>query len=79
VLVTTPESLFILLTAERPGDMLRTTRTVIVDDALVAAAGGPKPQRIGPAKAFKSRPIAFSAARTWTRTTEIATIAGRCV
>jgi len=68
VLVTTPESLFILLTAERPRDMLRTTRTIIVDeihavaddkrgshlaltlarlDALVAAAGGPKPQRIG--------------------------------
>jgi ATP-dependent Lhr-like helicase len=68
VLVTTPESLFILLTAERPRDMLRTTRTVIVDeihaladdkrgahlaltlarlDALVTAAGGAKPQRIG--------------------------------
>jgi len=68
VLVTTPESLFILLTAEGPRDMLRTTRTVIVDeihavaddkrgahlaltlarlDALVAASGGPKPQRIG--------------------------------
>ena len=68
VLVTTPESLFILLTADRPRDMLRTTRTIIVDeihavaddkrgshlaltlarlDALVAAAGGAKPQRIG--------------------------------
>jgi len=68
VLVTTPESLFILLTAERPRDMLRTARTIIVDeihavaddkrgshlaltlarlDALVAASGGPKPQRIG--------------------------------
>ncbi|MGA3041231.1 MAG: DEAD/DEAH box helicase [Bryobacteraceae bacterium] len=68
VLVTTPESLFILLTAEKPRDMLRTTRTIIVDeihavaddkrgshlaltlarlDALVAAAGGAKPQRIG--------------------------------
>jgi ATP-dependent Lhr-like helicase len=68
VLVTTPESLFILLTAEKPRDMLRTTRTIIVDeihavaddkrgshlaltlarlDALVAASGGPKPQRIG--------------------------------
>ena len=68
VLVTTPESLFILLTAEKPRDMLRTTRTVIVDeihavaddkrgshlaltlarlDALVKAAGGPRPQRIG--------------------------------
>jgi len=32
VLVTTPESLFILLTAEKPRDMLRTTRTVIVDE-----------------------------------------------
>ena len=68
VLVTTPESLFILMTAERSRDMLRTTRTIIVDeihavaddkrgshlsltlarlDALVAAAGGPKPQRVG--------------------------------
>ncbi|HTT62951.1 MAG TPA: DEAD/DEAH box helicase [Bryobacteraceae bacterium] len=68
VLVTTPESLFILLTAERPREMLRTTRTIIVDeihavaddkrgshlaltlarlDALVAASGGAKPQRIG--------------------------------
>jgi ATP-dependent helicase Lhr and Lhr-like helicase len=68
VLVTTPESLFILVTAGRPRDMLRTTRTIIVDeihavaddkrgshlaltlarlDALVTAAGGPKPQRIG--------------------------------
>ena len=68
VLVTTPESLFILLTAEKPRDMLRTTRTIIVDeihavaddkrgshlaltlarlDALVTAAGGAKPQRIG--------------------------------
>ena len=68
VLVTTPESLFILLTAEKPRDMLRTTRTIIVDeihavaddkrgshlaltlarlDALVAAAGAAKPQRIG--------------------------------
>jgi ATP-dependent Lhr-like helicase len=68
VLVTTPESLYILLTAEKPRDMLRTTRTIIVDeihavaddkrgshlaltlarlDTLVAASGGPKPQRIG--------------------------------
>jgi ATP-dependent Lhr-like helicase len=68
VLVTTPESLFILLTAEKPREMLSATRTVIVDeihavaddkrgshlaltlarlDMLVAAAGGPKPQRIG--------------------------------
>ena len=68
VLVTTPESLFILVTAEKPRDMLRSTRTIIVDeihavaddkrgshlaltlarlDALVVAAGGAKPQRIG--------------------------------
>ncbi len=68
VLVTTPESLFILVTAEKPRAMLRTTQTVIVDeihaiaddkrgahlavtlarlDALVEAAGLPKPQRIG--------------------------------
>jgi ATP-dependent Lhr-like helicase len=32
VLVTTPESLFILLTAEKPRDMLHTTRTIIVDE-----------------------------------------------
>lgn len=32
VLVTTPESLYILLTAEKPRAMLRTTRTVIVDE-----------------------------------------------
>jgi ATP-dependent Lhr-like helicase len=68
ILVTTPESLFILMTAEKSRAMLRTTRTVIVDeihaiaddkrgshlaltlarlDALVQAAGRPKPQRIG--------------------------------
>jgi Lhr-like helicase len=100
LLVTTPESLFILLTAEKPRDMLRTTRTVIVDeihavaddkrgshlaltlarlDALVMAAGGARPQRIGPAKAFKPLPLVFSSAHTWTRRAEIATIAGRCV
>src|SRR5579884_1044721 len=32
ILVTTPESLFILLTAGRPREMLKTTRTVIVDE-----------------------------------------------
>jgi len=32
ILVTTPESLYILLTAEKSRDMLRTTRTVIVDE-----------------------------------------------
>ncbi|HLY18519.1 MAG TPA: DEAD/DEAH box helicase [Bryobacteraceae bacterium] len=37
VLVTTPESLFILMTAERPRDMLRTTRTVIVDEIHAVA------------------------------------------
>ena len=37
VLVTTPESLFILLTAEKPRDMLRTTRTVIVDEIHAVA------------------------------------------
>ena len=37
VLVTTPESLFILLTAERPRDMLRTTRTIIVDEIHAVA------------------------------------------
>lgn len=38
VLVTTPESLFILLTAERSRQMLRTVRTVIVDE-IHAIAG----------------------------------------
>jgi ATP-dependent Lhr-like helicase len=37
VLVTTPESLYILLTAEKPRDMLRTTRTVIVDEIHAVA------------------------------------------
>src|SRR5204863_3939202 len=32
ILVTTPESLFLLLTAERSRRMLRTVRTVIVDE-----------------------------------------------
>ena len=37
VLVTTPESLFILVTAEKPRDMLRTTRTIIVDEIHAVA------------------------------------------
>ena len=37
ILVTTPESLYILLTAERPREMLRTTRTVIVDEIHAVA------------------------------------------
>jgi ATP-dependent Lhr-like helicase len=50
VLVTTPESLFILLTAEKPRDMLRTTRTVIVDEihagaTISAARTWPSPWR----------------------------------
>src|SRR5262249_37657860 len=32
ILVTTPESLYLLLTAERSRDILRTARTVIVDE-----------------------------------------------
>src|SRR5438270_12386776 len=32
ILVTTPESLYILLTSERSREMLRTARTVIVDE-----------------------------------------------
>ncbi|MBM3774131.1 MAG: DEAD/DEAH box helicase, partial [Acidobacteria bacterium] len=68
VLVTTPESLFILATAEKSRRLLAATRAVIVDeihavaddkrgahlaltlarlDALVQAAGGARPQRIG--------------------------------
>src|ERR1700690_473041 len=38
ILVTTPESLFILLTAERSREMLRSVRTVIVDE-IHAVAG----------------------------------------
>ena len=37
ILVTTPESLYILLTAEKSRDMLRTTRTVIVDEIHAVA------------------------------------------
>src|SRR6185437_8280765 len=37
ILVTTPESLFILMTAEKPRAMLRTTRTVIVDEIHAVA------------------------------------------
>lgn len=37
ILVTTPESLYILLTAERSREMLRTTRTVIVDEIHAVA------------------------------------------
>ncbi|HEY7302863.1 MAG TPA: DEAD/DEAH box helicase [Bryobacteraceae bacterium] len=37
ILVTTPESLFILLTAERSREMLRTTSTLIVDEIHVMA------------------------------------------
>jgi ATP-dependent helicase Lhr and Lhr-like helicase len=39
ILVTTPESLYLLLTAERSRDMLRTVRTVIVDE-IHAVIGG---------------------------------------
>src|SRR2546428_803269 len=37
ILVTTPESLYLLLTAERSRDMLRTVRTVIVDEIHAVA------------------------------------------
>jgi ATP-dependent helicase Lhr and Lhr-like helicase len=37
-LITTPESLYLLLTAQRPREMLRTVRTVIVDE-IHAVAG----------------------------------------
>ncbi|HEX8253035.1 MAG TPA: DEAD/DEAH box helicase [Thermoanaerobaculia bacterium] len=42
ILVTTPESLYLLLTAERSRDMLRTVRTVIVDEihALIGSRRG---------------------------------------
>jgi len=38
ILVTTPESLYILMTAEKPRQMLRTTSTIIVDE-IHALAG----------------------------------------
>jgi ATP-dependent Lhr-like helicase len=37
ILVTTPESLFILLTAEKPRQMLRTVSTVIIDEIYAMA------------------------------------------
>src|ERR1700719_4974829 len=37
ILVTTPESLYILLTAEKSRAMLRTTRTVIIDEIHAVA------------------------------------------
>src|SRR5262249_18722473 len=37
ILVTTPESLYILLTAERPRQMLRSVRTLIVDEIHAVA------------------------------------------
>ena len=37
ILVTTPESLYILLTAEKSRAMLRTTRTMIVDEIHAVA------------------------------------------
>ena len=42
ILVTTPESLYLLLTSERSRDMLRTVRTVIVDEihAVIGARRG---------------------------------------
>src|SRR5256714_5608580 len=42
ILVTTPESLYLLLTAERSREMLRTARTVIVDEihAVIGARRG---------------------------------------
>jgi hypothetical protein len=39
ILVTTPESLFLLLTSARSREMLRTVRTVIVDE-IHAVIGG---------------------------------------
>src|SRR5437879_13158298 len=37
ILVTTPESLFLILTSERARDMLRSVRTVIVDEIHAVA------------------------------------------
>ena len=39
ILVTTPESLYLLLTSARSREMLRTVRTVIVDE-IHAVIGG---------------------------------------
>jgi ATP-dependent Lhr-like helicase len=46
ILITTPESLFLMVTAERSRAMLRSTRTVIVDEIHAVAAnkrGSPGP------------------------------------
>src|SRR4051812_29101540 len=58
ILVTTPESLYLLLTARRSREMLRTVRTVIVDEihavvesrrgAQLALTHGPPSQRAAP-------------------------------
>ncbi len=71
ILVTTPESLYILLTAGKPREMLRTVRTVIVDEIhaiaddkrgshLALALGDRSPGRRNPAQNAPQR-IGFSA------------------
>src|SRR2546426_3375540 len=43
ILVTTPESLYLLLTAERSREMLKTARVVIVDEILAVLESRPGP------------------------------------
>ena len=48
ILVTTPESLYLLLTSERSRQMLRTVRTVIVDEIhAVVGTGAARTWRVG--------------------------------
>ena len=73
ILVTTPESLYLLLTAERSREMLRTVRTVIVDEIHAVArdkrgsAPGAEPRaprRMLPAAAAADRPLGHACDRS---------------
>src|SRR5207249_10290353 len=47
ILVTTPESLYLILTSEHARDMLRTVRTVIVDEIHAVARDKSEERRVG--------------------------------
>ena len=82
ILVTTPESLYILLTAARPREMLASVRTVIVDEIHAVAddkrgvapgahagAAGPAGGAERHARAAAHRPLRHgeAASKTWRR------------
>ena len=60
ILVTTPESLYLLLTAERSREMLKTARVVIVDEIHARAAVAPRraPRAVARAPGPRLRPQA---------------------